>query len=740
MANVVSIERLDERTRVEHLDNGTDTVIIQEGQHYFDRDAGAYLDCDSTILADEAVPGFSHNVKAGSARARLADGGKFRFGLRHPLYVTYAPRGAAAVAAAVADNRATFPGLWPGVDVELEKAPEWVKETLVLADASAPASYTWDLEELVGVVPTLEADGSLAYVETITGQVIGGIPAPTVHDASGNPGTVTMTYADGAITTAIDPAWLADPARVWPVTLDPTTLTLQPDSSGMDATLDSVYPDSNYGTDTYVEIGVDGSALFDFVQQFNLSGVGRSHITSASLQLKHYATNGTYTAGQTRTGDVKRISGAAWNEGTVTWNNCPAVNATIRASATFAVDAFPQWVSWDITALVNEWLGGTYLNYGLRMTSSAGNGAPKFYSSDWTTAADRPKLVITMTVIPSVSTTSPTGTSATPGTVTNDVTPALSGVYSSTDAVNMAKKRHQVYDAANNLVWDSGEVAQSAAPGAAVSATVPAGLLKYGQTYSWRWMAIDANGAYSSWSALTYFQSVMSAPTGLFTGAAAGEAAVNLGWNAHAGENLAGYKVYRRKAGATDWVLFSLNNAATTDTTDYSYFLTPDQVSLITVNSYQDNIPVSGQGYEYAVTAVATDGYESPKSAAAAGSVTYATNWVDDVQLQDPAITDQALPFQGTIVPVHGKTAPVIFGRRTSRRRTLAGTALNTAAMEALEAALAPGSIHRYADPAAAFRFVVAGDLRAPRTYPVTDADGQTVEQFDWSVDVVEVG
>lgn len=618
MANIISIERRNSRDLVERLDDGTIKVVQQDGQNFYNRDTGAWEPSDSNIYPDTTIPGFSHNSKAGQGRVRLAPGGKFRFGLKHPLFVTYTPRGANAVIPSVSGNKAHFAGLWPSVDVELTKFPEGMKEDLLLLDASAPSSYVWDLEELAGVVPTPVADGGLDYVETLTGQVAGRIPAPTVHDKAGVPGPATLTYAPGAITIAVDSVWLTDPARVWPVTLDPTTV-IQPDpTAGKDTYVQQSTPTTNYGTSTSLVVGdttTASQATRSYLQPDLSSIPTGGAIISAQLELYNTGTG----FANALTASIYRVT-AAWTETGITWDTQPAFDTTVQSTASNIPNTV-GWVAWTgLATLVQNWFAGTWTNYGIvvkKATDGTNAGDNKaFYSSDYTAdPALRPKWTITYTQ-PTVTITTPNGTQATPTQINDDITPDLSGVYNSADAVNMAHRQHQVYDESNNLLWDSTKTAATATPGSTVTVAVPlAAGLKYGTKYKWRWMAWDTNGAFSAWSAEGWFLCVLTAPTTPTITPNASAARIDASWTAKTADNLAGYNLYRKPQGDPDTSYAKVN------------------LSLLTGLSTSDDTAASAKSYTYALTAAASDGYESAKSTGANGSVTFAGYWLNGAQV-----------------------------------------------------------------------------------------------------------
>jgi hypothetical protein len=52
-----------------------------------------------------------------------------------------------------------------------------------------------------------------------------------------------------------------------------------------------------------------------------------------------------------------------WNEGTVTWNNCPTWYLSPYAQA-YAPQTYDEFTSWDVTDIVKLWASGSYVNYG----------------------------------------------------------------------------------------------------------------------------------------------------------------------------------------------------------------------------------------------------------------------------------------------------------------------------------------------------------------------------------------
>lgn len=278
------------------------------------------------------------------------------------------------------------------------------------------------------------------------------------------------------------------------------TIVIQPDAAaGKDSYVDGANPGTNHGTNDALFLGSSffdpGYYIYRSLIEFDLSSYEGVGMTGATLSLRCSALSGSPSI------YIRRVT-AAWVESTVTWNNQPAHDSV--TIDTRVVNATGWW-DWNVLSLAQAWVAGT-VNSGLKLLGPEDSEAwASCRSSDFATAEDRPKLTIVYTERPTVTATSPTGTQASPGIVANTVTPVLTGTYTSADLLAMTHKQHRIYDEIGTLIWDSGKVAHAAANGATVTATVPAGYLRYGKKYKWHWKAWDANGGYSAFSSDAWF-------------------------------------------------------------------------------------------------------------------------------------------------------------------------------------------------------------------------------------------
>ena len=167
------------------------------------------------------------------------------------------------------------------------------------------------------------------------------------------------------------------------------TLVLQPGpAKGEDAMVYKNDPTRNYGTYEYLMYNYGtGRTVRALVEFTGLSAIPRgSRIDSARLQLYNRANNPNDYFG------IYRLT-RSWGESTANWNNQPTYYATSYAKAKVFQIGF---VWWDMKKLVQEWVSGTYPNYGfiLKRDNEGGGSWPHLASSDYGTANSRPKLIV----------------------------------------------------------------------------------------------------------------------------------------------------------------------------------------------------------------------------------------------------------------------------------------------------------------------------------------------------------
>jgi hypothetical protein len=184
----------------------------------------------------------------------------------------------------------------------------------------------------------------------------------------------------------------------WSLTYDSEeTLTIQPDAAaGKDASVDTAYPTSNYGTNIRLAAGSGTADTCRAYLEFSLASLpADAVILSARVELYYYDTMGSSTVPI----GAYRVTGA-WDETTIVWDTTtpqPTSAATPEYSYLVPAAATNNWVSWIISNMVKGWWDGSIPNYGVVLKDTAENSDEawkSFFSSDSDIAGQRPRLII----------------------------------------------------------------------------------------------------------------------------------------------------------------------------------------------------------------------------------------------------------------------------------------------------------------------------------------------------------
>jgi hypothetical protein len=182
----------------------------------------------------------------------------------------------------------------------------------------------------------------------------------------------------------------------WSLTYAPElTLTIQPGAAaGKDTYVYISAPDDNWGDLERVTAGTGGANISRAYLEFSLASLPPDAvITSAKLSLFYWYTS---------SADVAPIGVYAvlepWSESVVTWNLQPVFATTPEYSINVPAAVSNAFLNWYITDLVKGWWNGTIPNCGVMLKDtdeSTEEAWKRFYSSDYATAAEHPKLIIT---------------------------------------------------------------------------------------------------------------------------------------------------------------------------------------------------------------------------------------------------------------------------------------------------------------------------------------------------------
>jgi hypothetical protein len=190
-------------------------------------------------------------------------------------------------------DRLTYGEALDQVDLTYTVGNDYVKEEIILKSPDAPDSFSFTMR-LSGITAEESDRGALRFRNDQTGEPLFAIPQMFMRDAAGALSTAVeveskQTGNSLRLNISPDPAWLGDPARSYPVVVDPT-IVLEPDfAGGLDTTIANAegLEDLNLGFDSALAVGSAYSSLL----KFDLSAIPRaSVIESAALKLSSLST------------------------------------------------------------------------------------------------------------------------------------------------------------------------------------------------------------------------------------------------------------------------------------------------------------------------------------------------------------------------------------------------------------------------------------------------------------------
>ncbi|MFF9069858.1 LamG-like jellyroll fold domain-containing protein [Streptomyces sp. NPDC014891] len=403
--------------------------------------------------------------------------------------LAYALQGAAQAEPTVAGNgTVTYPDVLPDTDVQLVPLAEGFKENVVLRSPQAANSWTFPLA-VKGLTPRVAEDGDVEFTDA-NGKVTATIPHAFMEDSridprSGDPArsravTYELVTVDGepALRMTADRAWLDDPARVYPVTVDPTV-------TASNSTYAQNTIGGDHSTETQIKVGSydSGTNKTNSFLQFSSLGttLAGKRVTAATLNV--YALWSSTCAAQSFS--VHPIT-QSWTPSGVTsypgpsfgpamGTATPAPGASCSNSGNSASVGVKMPVSLNTTWFNN--VAGGAANYGLALTAPTNDMLhwKKFHSDNSATAGFRPALDLTYTAntAPQVNASYPPENFQ-----ANTLQPEL--LVSASDAdkgPSPLSYTFEVYDG-TTLVSSSGALTKS-------NWKIPAGKLKWSKNYDW---------------------------------------------------------------------------------------------------------------------------------------------------------------------------------------------------------------------------------------------------------------
>jgi len=320
----------------------------------------------------------------------------------------------AAVTGQVGDEAITYtaPVASSPADLALRPTASGLDARIVLHKSSDGSTFTFPLtldrrtrldqlaDGTIRVVRPITVSGNDGSTDVIT-QAEYFLQRPIARDSSADPaaavqtGPATATLTTDApgqqsVVVTVDPAWLQDPRRAYPVHIDLPILTATARAySGRFGTVNSCAPDVPSPL-TAVVVGTEGGCTYNGQAYFNTSSILHdTPIVSATLRL--------YTPDTTKPTGVQiqpNVPMTASDPLTTTimapphqvsWNGAPSI---VAGSTGLPESGSPgHWHSWDVTSLVQGWVDSSNTNNGVTLINA---GAPVLFASPFGVGMNKP--------------------------------------------------------------------------------------------------------------------------------------------------------------------------------------------------------------------------------------------------------------------------------------------------------------------------------------------------------------
>ena len=253
-----------------------------------------------------------------------------------------------AVAPVAAGNVVRFGQVLPGVDLVYRVTPQEFKEEIVLAAAPADPTFTFTVDT-GGLLARQRADGSIGFWRASgEGEPLYVMPRPFMTDAADDASSpygkafspkvsqsvtsrsVTQSGSRLTVTVRADRAWLVDPARKYPVVIDPTIKVEPTPSQAQDTMILSDSAGSNLDGSWRMSVGTTTTGAARSLLKFPLTGVpAGTTLDSAQLKLYYDQTHTTYAYDVPM--EARRVT-AAWAANTATWTSISGKFAEVGAN------------------------------------------------------------------------------------------------------------------------------------------------------------------------------------------------------------------------------------------------------------------------------------------------------------------------------------------------------------------------------------------------------------------------
>jgi RHS repeat-associated protein len=311
--------------------------------------------------------------------------------------------GAARSEADLDGSEATYRSVLPGVDLRYRARATGVKESIMLADATAGRELEFALRT-GNLVPRIGESGGIEVVDG-AGRTRFSIAAPFMRDAAGTVSRAVsyeLRRSEAGWVLAIRPdrEWLGDPARAFPVEVDPTVY-LGPQ---VDCHIASATPSTSLCGDDELEVGWNGTNDSRALLRFDVAGAVPKGARVEEGYVALYATGASAVLNKPLS--VYRAtrdwtSQASWSsaDGTTAWTAAGGdFDSRIWRTTFPGSNPTGTWSYWAIGELIQDWVDGDSANQGVVLKDRDDqqlNNRIRFASSEYYDDDRHPYLGVT---------------------------------------------------------------------------------------------------------------------------------------------------------------------------------------------------------------------------------------------------------------------------------------------------------------------------------------------------------
>jgi hypothetical protein len=404
-------ELLDRRTAASKTFVGEEpgqlrTTVFQAPVHFKDPQ-GRWVDIDDGLAAPRdgrrrnGANAFGLSIAENSTDKALA-----RLIIDDKHSVGFALDGAAEVKAKGDAKSATYAKVKKDTDLRLTSLRSGVKEELVLASPAAPDRFVFPLE-LKGLTAALDDAGNVIYRDG-TGVERARTPHGFMTDARIDPRSGESEMSLGvdyalipwkggtALEVRLDRAWLNDPDRQYPVTVDPD---IHHAAWGDDTyVMSGFYRDNSYDAELKVGTYDGGAHIGRAFMHFDTGVFAGATVQNAEM---HLAERHSWNCGYWPE-HAYRVTGG-WNGRNMPdWSNQPPVDPNGVGGTWEGTICGSRTAKWNVTGMAATWAAARQpeASVSLRATNESDNNRWKKYASTeagappalhvWYTPANQP--------------------------------------------------------------------------------------------------------------------------------------------------------------------------------------------------------------------------------------------------------------------------------------------------------------------------------------------------------------